>query len=215
MSILVDCGTRANPERSRGITAAAAAVRRGELIVLPTEAAYGLAADAFSPRGLERLRSAKGRGPELAIPVLVASVRMAEGIVTGLTDTARALIDAFWPGPLTLVTRPQPTLAWGMAGDTLQVRMPLHPLALAVITTTGPLAVSTANIAGAPAPRSIVDAQAQLGDDVTVYLDAGPTVHTQTSSVVDVTGGIPVLLRAGGYDVATLRRACPELIDRS
>ena len=145
MSIVIDCGRQPCSERSRGIVAATAAVRRGELVVLPTEAAYGVGADAFHPRGMTRLRDAKGRGPDLPIPVLVASARMAEGIVTGLTPAARSLIEACWPGPLTLVARQQPTLAWGESSDTVSVRMPLHPLALALLESTGPLAVTTAN----------------------------------------------------------------------
>lgn len=211
MSIVIDCGQRPSAERERGVVAAAAAVRRGELCVLPTEAAYGLGADAFSPRGLARLREVKGRGPDLPLPVLVASVRMAEGIVTGLSSQARALIDAFWPGPLTLVARQQPTLMWALQGETLQVRMPLHPVALSLVEATGPLAVTTANRAGAAPPRTIEAAQAQLGDDATVYLDAGPTEAAEPSTVVDVTGEIPVLLREGAFDLDTLRRCVPDL----
>lgn len=211
MSIVIDCGRRPSAERERGIVAAAAALRRGELCVVPTEAAYGLAADAFSPRGLARLREVKGRGPDLPLPVLVASVRMAEGIVTGLSAQARALIDACWPGPLTLVARQQPTLMWGLQGETLQVRMPLHPVALALIEVTGPLAVTTANRAGAAPPRTIEAAQAQLGEDATVYLDAGPAEAGEPSTVVDVTAETPVLLRAGAVGLDALTRCVPDL----
>lgn len=213
MSIVIDCGRQPCSERSRGIVAATAAVRRGELVVLPTEAAYGVGADAFHPRGMTRLRDAKGRGPDLPIPVLVASARMAEGIVTGLSSAARDLIAACWPGPLTLVARQQPTLAWGEGGDTVSVRMPLHPLAIALLESTGPLAVTTANRAGAAPPRTIEAAQAQLGDDVTVYLDAGPAEAAEPSTVVDVTGEVPVLLRPGAFTADALRRSCPDLLE--
>lgn len=215
MSIVIDCGRRPSAERERGIVAAAAALRRGELCVLPTEAAYGLGADAFSARGITRLREVKGRGPDLPLPVLVASVRMAEGIVTGLNTPARALIDAFWPGPLTLVARQQSTLMWGLQGATLQVRMPLHPMALALVETTGPLAVTTANRAGAAPPRTIEAASAQIGEDATVYLDAGPTEAGEPSTVVDVTADMPVLLRTGAIDLETLRRCIPDLSEHN
>jgi L-threonylcarbamoyladenylate synthase len=213
MGIVIDCGRRPGSGRDRGITAAAAAVRRGELCVLPTEAAYGVAADAFAPHGISRLREVKGRGPDLPLPVLVASVRMAEGIITGLSAQARELISACWPGPLTLIARQQPTLMWGLQAPTLQVRMPMHPLALAVIEVTGPLAVTSANRAGAAAPRTIEAAQAQLADDVAVYLDAGPTETAEPSTVVDVTDEIPVLWRAGAFGADALRRWVPDLID--
>ncbi len=215
MSIVIDCGRGPGTERDRGITAGAAAVRRGELCVLPTEAAYGVAADAFSARGLARLREVKGRGPDLPLPVLVGSVQMAEGIITGLSSQARDLISACWPGPLTLVARQQPTLMWGLQADTLQVRMPLHPLALSLIATTGPLAVTTANRAGAAPPRTIEAARAQLGDDAVVYLDAGPAEATDPSTVVDVTDEVPVLWRTGAFDLDALQRWVPDIIDAS
>jgi tRNA threonylcarbamoyl adenosine modification protein (Sua5/YciO/YrdC/YwlC family) len=159
------------------------------------------------------LRDVKGRGPDLPLPVLVASVRMAEGIITGLSSQARELISACWPGPLTLIARQQPTLMWGLQADTLQVRMPLHPLALALIEVTGPLAVTTANRAGAAPPRTIEAAQAQLGDDATVYLDAGPAEATEPSTVVDVTDEVPVVWRAGAFGFDALQRWVPGIID--
>lgn len=213
MAIVIDCGHGPCTERDRGITAAAAAVRRGELCVLPTEAAYAVAADAFSARGITRLREVKGRGPDLPLPVLVASVRMAEGIITGLSTQAREFISACWPGPLTLVARQQPTLMWGLQAETLQVRMPLHPLALALIERTGPLAVTTANRAGAAPPRTVEAAQAQLGDDATVYLDAGTAEASAPSTVIDVTDEVPVVWRAGAFGIDALRRWVPGIID--
>lgn len=211
MSIVIDCGTVPGPERTRGITAAAAALRRGELVVLPTEGVYGVAADAFHPRGTGRLRRAKGRGGNDPLPVLVGSARMAEGIVTGLGSEARALIEAFWPGPLTLVARAQPTLTWDIGAGEVSVRMPLHPVALEVLAATGPLAVTGAQRAGARPPRTCEEARVQLGEDVSVYLDAGPTLEGMTSTVVDVTGDVPTVLRAGAFDEATLREVCPGL----
>lgn len=213
MGIVIDCGRGPGSGRDRGITAAAAAVRRGELCVLPTESVYGVGADAFSPHGITRLRDVKGRGPDLPLPVLVSSARMAEGIITGLSGQARELMGACWPGPLTLIARQQPTLMWGLQAQTLQVRMPMHPLALALIEVTGPLAVTSANRAGAAPPRTVEAAQAQFADDVVVYLDAGPTEETEPSTVVDVTDEIPVVWRTGAFHADALRRWVPDLID--
>jgi L-threonylcarbamoyladenylate synthase len=215
LSLIIDCGSQPCAERERGLVAAAAAVRRGECVVLPTEFMYGLAADAFHPRGIARLRDAKGRGDDLPVPVLVASARMAEGIVAALTPVARSLMEAFWPGPLTLVAAQQPTLSWSLAAPSVSVRMPVHPLALALLDRTGPLAVTGAQRAGAAPARTCEHARAQLGDDVAVYLDAGPARAESPSAVVDITGEIPVLLRPGGYPVEVLREVCPDLSDET
>lgn len=212
MSIVIDCGVRASAERERGIVAGTAAIRRGDLVVLPTESSYAVAADAFTPGALKRLREAKGRGADLPLPVLVASPAMAQGIVTALNDAARDLMDAFWPGPLTLLAHQQPTLSWSMPGEFVSVRMPIHPLALALIQRAGPVVATSANMAGAAPPRTCAQAQGQLGDDVAVYLEAGPRAPQEASCVVDVTTATPVLLRPGPYPVETLRTICPDLV---
>lgn len=213
MPLVIDCSTW--PERERGIKAAVSAIRRGDLVVIPTESVYALMADPFSALGVGRIRTAKGRGRDLPLPICVGRPRMVEGIATGLTPDARALIEGFWPGPLTLVAREQPTLAWdiGDTQGTVAVRMPLHPVALDVITQSGPVIVTSANRAGAAQPRSCAEAQAQFGDDVAVYLDAGQLLETEPSSVVDVTCDIPALLRAGAFSLEVLREVCPDLTD--
>ncbi|MFY9331356.1 MAG: L-threonylcarbamoyladenylate synthase [Candidatus Nanopelagicales bacterium] len=212
MSIVIDCGVRAGADRERGIVAATAAIRRGNLVVIPTETSYAVAGDAFTPAALEKIRKVKGRGDDLPLPVLVASARMAQGIVTSLSDSARDLIDAFWPGPLTVLAEQQPTLAWSMPGNAVSVRMPIHPLALELISRAGPVVATAANVAGAPPPRTAAQAQAQLGDDIAVYLDAGPRAALTASCVVDVTVSPPVLLRPGPYETALLQQVCPDLV---
>lgn len=196
------------------MTAAAAAIKRGELVVLPTESMYGIAADPFSPAGVARLREAKGLGLTSPIGILVASPRMVNGLAASIGVDGRALIEAFWPGELTLMVREQPTLAWSMGGEdgVISVRMPLHPVALDVVSRTGPLAVTGAQRAGAPTSRTCQDAEDQFGDDVTVYLDGGPAGDGPPSSVVDVTGGTPVLLRTGAFSENDLRDVCPEIV---
>jgi L-threonylcarbamoyladenylate synthase len=213
VSLVIEVGDRPGPGRDRGITAAAAAIRRGELVVLPTESVYGLAADPFSPKAMRALRAAKGRGDDLPVGVLVGAVRTVDGLASGITADGRALIEAFWPGPLTLVVREQPTLAWDNPGGHVSLRMPLHPVTLAVLAATGPLAVTSAQRAGSAPPRTCAEAESQMGDEIALYLDAGGTTDQMPSSIIDLTEERPVLLREGAYTLAALREICPDLVD--
>lgn len=206
-----DCSR--DDERATGITEAAAVLRRAQLAVLPTDTVYGVAADAFSPPAVNLLLAAKGRGRDMPVPVLVSSQAMVDAVVDELSAAGRALVDAFWPGALTLVVRHTPHLAWdlGESHGTVAVRMPDHPIALAVIETTGPLAVSSANRSGHPPATTLLDARLQLGAAVAVYLDGGPCAAPVPSSIVDVTGDRPRLLRAGALDADALRAVAPDL----
>ena len=200
-------------QRERGLGAAMAAVRRGELVVLPTDTVYGIGADAFAPLAVDRLLSAKGRGRDMPVPVLVASPDMAAALVVELGATGAALVERFWPGPLTVVARHTPHLAWdlGDSRGTVAVRMPDHELALALIKETGPLAVSSANRTGSPPAVTVTDAQVQLGDDVAVYLDGGACASSTPSTIVDLTGDSPRILREGALTVDQLRGVLPDL----
>jgi len=206
-----DCSI--NDERSGGLSEAAAAVRRGELVVIPTDTVYGVGADAFSPTAVNLLLAVKGRGRDMPVPVLVSSRAMLDAVVIEVTDAAAKLVDAFWPGALTLVLRETPHLAWdlGEARGTVAVRMPDHPLATSLIEQSGPLAVSSANRSGRPPATTAMDARLQLGAAVAVYLDGGPSGPQVPSSIVDLTGDAPRLLRAGALDVDALRAVVPEL----
>lgn len=182
-------------------------------MVLPTESMYALAADAFSSRGVDAIRAMKGRGPALPIGVLVGSTRTVDGLATGITTEGRALIEAFWPGPLTLVVRAQPTLAWDLGGSqgSVSLRMPLHPLTLEVLAASGPLAVTGANRAGTAPPRTCDAAETDFGEQVGLYLDAGPASDDLPSTVVDLTGTLPLILREGAFGIDALREVCPEV----
>lgn len=209
MSTTYDCRT----DHTTGITEAVEALRRGELVVLPTDTVYGVAADAFSPAAVGRLLEAKGRGREVPTPVLVPSARTLEGLAASVPQVARDLVDAFWPGALTLVLRQAPTLAWDL-GDTkgtVAVRMPLDPVALAVLEQTGPLAVSSANRSGLPPALDAAEAARQLGTAVDVYLDGGPCGEPVPSTIVDLTGDTPVVLRQGALSLEELRTVAPGL----
>jgi tRNA threonylcarbamoyl adenosine modification protein (Sua5/YciO/YrdC/YwlC family) len=198
--------TAEDVEREAGLANAALAVQRGQLIVLPTDTVYGVGADAFSPAAVERLLMAKGRGRAMPPPVLVAAATTLDALAVGVPSYARALVEEFWPGPLTLVCRQQPSLQWdlGETRGTVAVRMPDHDVALALLERTGPLAVSSANRSGLPAALDAEAAATMLGDDVEVILDGGPTPGPIPSSIVDVTDpDRGRLLRAG---VLTLER---------
>ncbi|MEU4654550.1 L-threonylcarbamoyladenylate synthase [Streptomyces sp. NPDC023723] len=200
-------------DRVTGLREAASAVRRGELVVLPTDTVYGIGADAFSSEAVGDLLEAKGRGRNMPSPVLIGSPNTLHGLVTDFSELAWELVDAFWPGALTLVAKHQPSLQWDL-GDTrgtVAVRMPLHPVAIELLTEFGPMAVSSANLTGHPAPEDCDAAQAMLGDSVSVYLDGGPTPGNVPSSIVDVTREVPRLLRAGALSAEELRKVVPDL----
>ena len=206
----------ANPdERERGLDVAANAARRGDLVVLPTDTVYGLGCDAFNPRGVAALLTAKGRGRDMPVPVLVGSPETVEGLAYGLSKAARDLVEAFWPGALTVVVRHQPSLAWdlGDANGTVALRMPLHPVAIELLRVVGPMAVSSANRSGSAPATSYAEAEAQLGDSVAVYLDAGTSGAAVPSTIVDASGPVPRLLRLGAIDLATLRSVAPDLLE--
>ena len=155
--------------------------------------------DAFSAAAVRALLAAKRRGPDMPVPVLVGSWSTIDGLVLGLPRAARDLIEAFWPGGLSLVLPHAPSLAWdlGETKGTVMLRMPLHPVALELLRDVGPMAVSSANVSGCPPATTAAEAQAQLGDAVAVYLDGGPSGEPVASTIVDLTAAEPRILRAG------------------
>ncbi|MCW2690634.1 MAG: Sua5/YciO/YrdC/YwlC family protein [Mycobacterium sp.] len=215
MTELFDCRDAAG--RATGIASAVSALKGGRLVVLPTDTVYGIGADAFDGEAVSALLSAKGRGRDMPVPVLVGSWHTIDGLVYTVPHAARELIRAFWPGALSLVVAQAPSLQWdlGDAQGTVMLRMPLHPVAIELLREVGPMAVSSANISGRPAAVTADDARRQLGDLVEVYLEAGPSVQQAASTIVDLTGASPRILRTGpvsadaiagvlGLDAATL-----------
>ncbi|WP_422745810.1 L-threonylcarbamoyladenylate synthase [Mycobacterium sp. WMMD1722] len=197
MTELFDC-TDAD-QRATGIASAVSALKGSRLVVLPTDTVYGLGADAFDSEAVAALLAAKGRGRDMPVPVLVGSWHTIDGLVYTVPNTARELIEAFWPGALSLVVRQAPSLQWdlGDAHGTVMLRMPLHPVAIELLREVGPMAVSSANISGRPAAVTAAEARDQLGDLVEVYLDAGPSEQQAASTIVDLTGVHPRILRTG------------------
>jgi tRNA threonylcarbamoyl adenosine modification protein (Sua5/YciO/YrdC/YwlC family) len=200
--------------RRAGLEAAATAAGAGDLVVLPTDTVYGLGADAFNAAAVQKLLSTKGRGPDMPVPVLVGSWGTLDGLVTAVTPAMRRLIEAFWPGGLSLVVEHAPSLQWNL-GDTrgtVMVRMPLHPVALDLLRTVGPMAVSSANRSGHPPATTVAEAEDQLGTDVTIYLDGGPSSLGVASTIVDLTAEVPRVLRQGALELDRIREVAGEVL---
>ena len=197
MSTVFDCNQV--DSRAAGIRAAVGAVKSGRLVVLPTDTLYGLGCDAFDSDAVASLLATKNRGRDMPVPVLVGSWDTIDGLVLSVTPPMRELIRAFWPGGLSIVVEQARSLAWdlGDAGGTVMVRMPLHPVAIELLREVGPMAVSSANRSGNPPATTADEARAQLGDDIAVYLDGGPADHATPSTIVDLSGPTPAILRSG------------------
>ncbi|WP_067437213.1 L-threonylcarbamoyladenylate synthase [Nocardioides jensenii] len=205
--------TTDDSEREVAVAAATKAVRNGELVVFPTDTVYGIAADAFDADAVRALLAAKGRGREMPPPVLVSAATTLDALTNDVPVWARALVDAFWPGPLTVVCTEQASLRWDL-GDTrgtVAVRMPDDPLALAVLERSGPLAVSSANLTGRPAALDADTAEEMLGDRVEVIVDGGPSRGAVPSTIVDCTGEAPRLLRAGAISIDAIAEVLEPL----
>ncbi len=185
-----------------GLAAAVEAIAAGRLVVLPTDTVYGVGCDAFDADAVAALLVAKGRGRQMPPPVLIGSPETLDGLAYGVSAEVRRLIAAFWPGALTIVVAAQPSLRWdlGESAGTVALRMPDHPVALDLLRRTGPLAVSSANLTGRPAPTTVNEAAAMLGPSVAVYLDAGPSGGGEASTILDCTGPDPVVLRDGAIE---------------
>jgi L-threonylcarbamoyladenylate synthase len=208
-----DCS---DPEaRAAGLAAAAAALGRGELVLLPTDTVYGVAADAFTPAAVADLLAAKNRGRTMPVPVLIGEASTMSGLVTRVPPVAQQLAESFWPGGLTLVLEHAPSLAWdlGDAQGTVAVRLPDDDVARDLLRRTGPLAVSSANRSGRPAATTAEQAVAQLGEQAAVVLDGGPRANSAPSTIVDCTVPAPRLLRLGAVSAERLREVVPELTE--
>jgi len=188
------------------LEAASAALRRGRLVVVPTDTVYGVAALPRSHGGVAAIFAAKGRPPTKPIPVLAATVDDLLDVVI-FDPRAHVVAAALWPGPLTLVLPRRPDWPYDLGGDpaTVAVRLPANDVAAALLERTGPLAVTSANRSGAPSAMTVEQARSALGDQVAVYLDGGPSSDTP-STVVSLVGEIR-LLREGAVSLERIQSA--------
>lgn len=213
--------TRDEANLLAGMRQARQAIARGELVVMPTDTVYGVAADAFSPTAVQRLLDAKGRGRQSPPPVLVAGVTTLRALVAEVPEPVERLVEEFWPGGLTIVLPAMPSLSWDL-GDThgtVAVRMPAHHIALELLEETGPLAVSSANLTGKSPGVTAGEAEVMLGEFVSIYLEAGPTETGVSSTIIDATGLMPGgsgtvrVLREGAVDRESLGRVLGDLLE--
>lgn len=216
-------------QRAVAIKHAQQAVASDDCVVMPTDTVYGIAANAFSAAAVQRLLEAKGRNRTMPPPVLIAHSGVLDGLADQVSDEARALAQAFWPGGLTLICHSQPSLQWdlGETQGTVALRVPDDDVARELLTQTGPLAVSSANRTGLPAATTVEQAREMLQDKVSAYLDAGVrgkvsssgssahpvlTRAPQASTIVDCTGTTPLVVRDGAITLAQLREVVPSVI---
>ncbi|GER80613.1 MAG: L-threonylcarbamoyladenylate synthase [Anaerolineales bacterium] len=180
-------------------------LRAGGLVVFPTDTVYGLGSLAFDQAAIESIYAVKGRPLEKAIPILIADAADLDRLARAVTDLARRLASRFWPGPLTLVLPKRADLPAAVsAADTVGVRVPDHAAARALLRAAGPMAVTSANLSGRSSPRSAEEAASQLGGRVPLVLDGGETPGGVPSTVVDVSGSVPVILREGPLTLAEI-----------
>ncbi|MEY2849027.1 MAG: hypothetical protein RI885_1693 [Actinomycetota bacterium] len=226
MATIFDCSDSA--ALMTGMRLARTAIGRGELVVIPTDTVYGVAADAFDPFAVQKLLDAKGRGRQAPPPVLVPGIPTLDALAEEVPVEVRDLVAAFWPGGLTIILPARSSLVWdlGETRGTVALRMPADPVALELLSETGPLAVSSANLSGEPAAMTAAEAEGMLGDSVTVYLDAGPagldyaglpagtgsTIVDATPLLTDNEGrrGEPVVVREGVIPETEIRRVLAE-----
>jgi tRNA threonylcarbamoyl adenosine modification protein (Sua5/YciO/YrdC/YwlC family) len=211
MSPVIDCTTEEG--LAQGIAAAAEAVRGGEVVVLPTDTVYGVGVDAFAADAVAAVLAVKGRGRDMPLPVLVPNQQTVDGLAANVPAYARDLINAFWPGPLTLVLHAQSSLMWdlGETNGTVALRMPQNDITLRLLTEVGPMAVTSANTSGQTPATTILDAATQLGSAVSVYLDAGPSAGGLASTILDCTRESPVILRAGAVSSGQMQAVLGDL----
>jgi len=197
-------------EPEAAIAAATEAIVAGECIVIPTDTVYGLAADATSPVAVQRLLDIKGRGRNMPPPVLIPDADILGLVATNVSDTARRLADAFWPGALTMILKSRWNLDLGDQPGTVAVRVPDHQAVRQLLRSTGLLAVSSANLTGCPPATTVGRAYAMLRRQVSVYIHDEPTTSQTPSTIVDLVNQ-PRIIRQGVISEDSLRAVCPEL----
>ena len=209
MQRVYDCSV--DTDLLTGFRLAKVSLDRNELVVLPTDTVYGIAANAFSAKGVEALLNAKGRDRTMPPPVLIPKVETMSALAADLPLVANQLAAAFWPGALTMVLKAQRSLEWdlGETRGTVALRVPDHKITLALLEDVGPLAVSSANLTGKDAAVNVQQAVEYFGDKVAVYLDGGASPEADASTILDLTqvrDGEPIrVLRKGAISLDRIR----------
>jgi len=204
-------------DRERALARARDALQAGELVVVPTDTVYGVAADPFVPGATAKVFEIKQRPRSLPLPILVSRPRQAWALCDSVPPGAAELVARFWPGALTLVMPQTPDLDWdlGEVTGTIALRMPDHADMIELIEMTGPLAVTSANRSGQPTPLEVARIREQLGDAVAVYLDGGQSKEEVGSTIVDLARRRPKIVREGPIGRDQIERAIGARISRA
>lgn len=199
-------------EQTEAIDAAVTALQAGELVIVPTDTVYGIAADAFDKGAVAGLLAAKGRGRAMPPPVLISNVATLDALATRIPDWARTLVEELWPGALTIVLHQQPSLQWdlGEARQTVAVRIPDSDILRQIIDRVGPLATSSANRTTKPAATNADQAEEMLGKMVKAILDGGESPVGEASTIVSATGDEPKILREGAISIDRINEILAE-----
>lgn len=203
-----------NPENSV-LQYAADFIRVGGLVVYPTDTLYGIGANAFSRRAITEVYEIKKRERMKPLLLIVESVQSLRLLVQEVTPLAAKMMDAFWPGPLTLVFRASDLLPEVLTREekTIAVRVPSSALCMSLLKLSGcPITATSANITGQPTPKTVGEIKNQLGAGVDLFLDAGELPETKPSTLVDVSKTVPKLLREGAIGLDRLKQIVPEII---
>ncbi|MHB1125873.1 MAG: L-threonylcarbamoyladenylate synthase [Bacillota bacterium] len=203
----------ANPDGGP-IAIAAGILRRGGLVAFPTETVYGLGANAVDPLAVGRIYQAKGRPSDNPLIVHVAEIEQVYPLVQDVPERAVILIAKFWPGPLTLVLERSSLVADVVTGglDTVAIRMPAHPVALALLRASRvPVAAPSANLSGRPSPTTAQHVLLDLEGRIEAVLDGGPARVGVESTVLDLVSGIPTILRPGSITREQLEEVLGEV----
>lgn len=190
----------------RGITV----LRQGGLVAFPTDTVYGLGASAYNTEAVKRIYEVKGRPITMALPLLLADIGQMSEVAQTIPPIARLLADAFLPGALTIVLLKSPSVPEIISGggSTVAVRIPAHPVPVALARETGPIVGTSANISGKPSAVTAAQVSAQLGDTVDLIIDGGTCPGGRESTVIDVTGERPIILREGAISKEALQKVC-------
>ncbi len=196
------------------VTKGIAILRQGGIIAYPTDTVYGLGAGAFLPEAVKGIFRVKERPPNMPLPLLLAGVNQVSTVTGPVLPEARSLINAFMPGALTLVLPAAGSIPdiITAGGKTVAIRVPAHPVPLALIDGLGtPIVGTSANLSGGPSPLTADEVRSQLGDKIDFIIDGGKCPGGNESTIVDVTGQQPVVLREGAVPLEDLRKICPNI----
>lgn len=199
---------------SQDFTEAVEILRRGGLVAFPTETVYGLGGDAFDPTAAKRIYAAKGRPSDNPLIVHIAEISELEGLCRNIPETAYALADAFWPGPLTMIMQKQGSIPKETTGglNTVAVRMPSNPIARRLIKEAGlPIAAPSANASGRPSTTKAEHVIEDLSGKIEMIIDGGASAIGLESTIVDLTGNPVLILRPGYITIEMLRQVIPEV----